>query len=230
MLSGDQLSGGHLPPYTLSLTFDDGPGTSRASCGPKTLRLARYLSSQGIHATFFFTGEAVEKHPRIAAAVHRLGHLVGNHTFSHPRMTQASVDRMGLVAELHRTSGLIARYCRDNIIWFRAPYGEWDEDIARYLNSSLGDVYKYRGPYRWDIDAKDWEFWRNGDSAAACADAYLRAIEDNGRGIVLLHDSSSDDMNIKKNNRTFEMIRLLIPCLKARGYQFTSLDKIPPTS
>lgn len=230
MLSVDQLTGGHLPRYLLCLTFDDGPGTSRGSCGPKTLALAKYLVSEGIYATFFFTGEAVERHPRVAAAVAGMGHLIGNHSYSHPRMIDPRYDRAGSLAELDRTSGLIARYCRDKVIWFRAPYGEWDEGMACYLNGRLDNRYTYRGPYRWDVDAKDWEFWRNGLSAEACAGAYLRAIEEKGRGIILLHDSSSDDIAIKKNNRTLEMVRLLIPCLKARGYRFTRLDNIPPAS
>jgi peptidoglycan/xylan/chitin deacetylase (PgdA/CDA1 family) len=44
-----------LPPHTVALTFDDGPG-------PRTAELARLLREQGVPGTFFVLGESIERH------------------------------------------------------------------------------------------------------------------------------------------------------------------------
>src|SRR3981189_1045767 len=62
----------------LALTYDDGPND------PHTLRLLETLAKQGVHATFFLIGRYVEQRPDIALELVNAGHVVGNHTFTHP--------------------------------------------------------------------------------------------------------------------------------------------------
>lgn len=58
------LKGDLLPPRTVCLTYDDGPGaTDGPGPGPRTSALGRYLCEQGIPATFFMLGRHVEQHP-----------------------------------------------------------------------------------------------------------------------------------------------------------------------
>lgn len=91
-----------LPPKTICLTYDDGPGeTPGPGPGPHTRGLGRYLFEQGIQATFFMLGQHVERYPSLPRELRAWGHLVGNHTYSHPglvRLAQAGGDVVGEVA------------------------------------------------------------------------------------------------------------------------------------
>src|SRR5437588_10823797 len=64
----------------LALTYDDGPND------PHTLRLLEVLAKHEVHATFFLIGRYVSQRPDIVRELIRAGHVVGNHTFSHPNL------------------------------------------------------------------------------------------------------------------------------------------------
>ncbi|MGB6304770.1 MAG: polysaccharide deacetylase family protein, partial [Acidobacteriaceae bacterium] len=65
-------------PRQIALTFDDGPND------PDTYRLLDVLAKYGVRATFFMIGRFVQERPEIARAVAAAGHLIGNHTMTHP--------------------------------------------------------------------------------------------------------------------------------------------------
>src|ERR1035437_3288843 len=65
----------------LALTYDDGPND------PHTLRLLEVLAKHGVQATFFLIGRYVRQRPQIAREIVHAGHIVGNHTFTHPLLT-----------------------------------------------------------------------------------------------------------------------------------------------
>ncbi|MGA8489867.1 MAG: polysaccharide deacetylase family protein, partial [Terriglobales bacterium] len=68
----------------LALTFDDGPND------PHTLRLLDVLARHNAKATFFLIGRYAKQRPDIALELARAGHVIGNHTFSHPNLIFAS--------------------------------------------------------------------------------------------------------------------------------------------
>src|SRR6202795_58984 len=72
----------------LALTFDDGPND------PHTLRLLEVLAKHGVKATFFMIGRFVRERPEIARAVAQAGHVIGNHTDTHPNLFFASPARL----------------------------------------------------------------------------------------------------------------------------------------
>ena len=229
MFSIDQFRGATLPEKVLSFTFDDGPGRTRGNRpGPKTVKLAEYLHEQGVFATFFMVGKLVAQDPYILSEVSALGHIIGNHTYHHsrplPELLKAGED---IVSEIERTNELIEKFNANNTIYFRAPWGEWSADVAVELNDKLNGHLNHVGPFYWDIDSRDWAYWRDGQSAEKCADECLAQIGKEGRGIVLMHDSSADLMHARINNLTFETIKILVPQLKAMGYSFVRLDEIP---
>ncbi len=81
------LRGDALPPKTLCLTYDDGPGqTEGVGPGPKTAELGHYLAERGIAATFFVIGRHVRAYPGIVARLRAGGHIVANHTDTHPTL------------------------------------------------------------------------------------------------------------------------------------------------
>lgn len=222
------LSGTSLPAMTLCLTFDDGPGkTSGAGPGPHTLELAEYLSAQGVPGTFFMVGKHAEQLSSLLPRIRNLGHLIANHTYNHPQLLELLAVGGDVVDQVARTDAVLRNSIDGPTIFFRAPYGRWSSDVALALNSNLAVAMDHVGPILWDIDGGDWARWKAGNSPQVAADAYLRAIQRAGRGIVLMHDSTADIDVIKQSNMTFSMVQILVPALKAQGYRFVRLDAVP---
>src|SRR5690349_2553137 len=72
----------------IALTFDDGPND------PHTLHLLEVLAKHNVVATFFMIGRYVRQRPDIVARVASQGHMIGNHTFTHPLLTMKSSARI----------------------------------------------------------------------------------------------------------------------------------------
>ena len=73
----------------LALTFDDGPND------PHTLKLLEVLARHNVRATFFVLGRFTVQRPEILREVARAGHVIGNHTFTHPNLifaTRAQIE------------------------------------------------------------------------------------------------------------------------------------------
>lgn len=225
------IKGDQLPNGTVCFTYDDGPG-------PHTLELGRYLFEQEIAATFFVIGNHAEKNRDVLTQLQQWGHLIGNHTYSHPGLVSFALAGGDVVGEIGRADRIIHPYVSGDVVFFRAPYGNWrekvrpdsEEDkpasiIADILNHS-GQFTDYVGPVNWDIVAEDWECWRQGIPAEECARRYLAETERIGKGIILMHDSSEEE-TFQPKNKTMEMTKLLVPNLKKRGYRFVRLDAVP---
>jgi peptidoglycan/xylan/chitin deacetylase (PgdA/CDA1 family) len=233
------IKGDRLPRGTVCLTYDDGPGaTVGDGPGPHTEELGRYLHEQGIAATFFVVGSHAQMHRDILARLHGWGHLIGNHTYSHPGLVALALAGGDVVGELARTDAIIRPYVSSEVVFFRAPYGNWREKVAPdaeqdkdcslvadILNRS-GALPDYVGPVNWDIVAEDWACWRQSVSAEECAWRYLVETERVGGGIILMHDSSEEEP-VRRRNQTMPMTKILVPLLQARGYHFVRLDQVP---
>lgn len=229
MFSLHQLTGSHLPEKTLCLTFDDGPGeTPNDGPGPKTLRLAEYLHKENISATFFCVGQHIELYPTILIELDKLSHNIGHHTYSHPYMTELfdTGQYSKIFTEMGKTDELIRKLIPDKPIYFRAPYGHWYPNLSIMLNHKFEQVNYYQGPYYWDINADDYRFWQNHQTAYECANAYLPVIENINHGLFLMHDSTANIEDMRINNLTFETIQILVPILKEKGYSFVGIDKL----
>jgi peptidoglycan/xylan/chitin deacetylase (PgdA/CDA1 family) len=232
------IKGGRLPRGTVCFTYDDGPGaTVGDGPGPHTLELAHYLFEQQVHATFFVIGRHAERHPDILRRLKEWGHLVGNHTYTHPGLVSVARGGGDVVPELEQTDRIIHPYVSGPVVFFRAPYGNWREQqspggpdkpvslVADLLNRS-GQFPHYVGPVNWDITAEDWACWENGVSAAECAHRYLEEAERAGSGILLMHDSAPED-DLRRRNQSLPMTKMLVAGLKERGYRFVRLDAVP---
>jgi peptidoglycan/xylan/chitin deacetylase (PgdA/CDA1 family) len=242
------IRGNSLPPMTLCLTFDDGPGRTwdegdpdpreeesrKIGPGPHTLLIAEYLKNQGIRATFFFLGRHAAQYPDILVKVKESGHLIGNHTFGHPHLPDLLARKGAPYEELLLTDAIIKPWVDGRITFFRSPYSDWTPELYMALNNTLALSMNHIGPIDWDIDGTDWLSWQNWcitqypDAQKKCADNYLKAIRKAGnRGIILMHDSIGDRENTREGNQTFQMLQILIPRLKQMHYHFVRLDEIP---
>ena len=111
------------PSFRVALTFDDGP---RPEFHPTLLEL---LDREGVRATFFFTGQAVERHPELVAETARRGHEVESHGYSHHPLTD--LDALELGEEISRPARAIARVTGRWPRFLRPPGGFFDEEVAR---------------------------------------------------------------------------------------------------
>ncbi|HVH30091.1 MAG TPA: polysaccharide deacetylase family protein, partial [bacterium] len=153
---------------TLALTFDDGPFPIY------TTLLLDTLAQLGVKATFFVTGENVQRYPFLVQAIVRAGHEVGNHSYHHPHLTRLSVAQM--TEELASTQEAIAAVTGQAPRYFRPPYGEYSADLMRVAHSlGLSTVMWTAG---------------GGDYASPSGEALKAKVmrqADSG-GIVLLHE------------------------------------------
>ncbi len=225
-----------MPLKTLSLTFDDGPGL-------RTVELSKYLKAEGIRATFFVWGQALQNDgagPSTMAALVADGHLIANHTQRHVSLTSSVPALTGpeIVKELTDVDTQIAPFVKDNVWLFRAPYGQWDDATAAAIEKT--PMNKYVGPINWNIggsmnadqaaDAECWKTDANGvpaKSVAECGALYLKEIDAKGKGIVLLHDPYFIVKNDPTSGGTYDMIQNIVPVLKGKGYKFVRLDEVP---
>ena len=188
---------------SIALTFDDGPTEG-------TLALLDYLSSEGAMATFFQCGMNVRRYPHIAGRVVACGHEIGNHTFSHPRLTFRSpefIDR-----EITEAQKVIQFETGITPMLLRPPYGfRWPGMRAVQHKLSLLGVM-------WTVIGYDWRW-----SAGRIAD-YVLARSFPG-GIICLHDGrgvqSSPDIT-----QTLLAVRRIVPVLKDLGYKFEVVSDI----
>ena len=175
----DGLTARPLRPRTAALTFDDGPDPAWT---PKVLDL---LAAEGVHATFFVTGEAAAAHPYLVRRIVQDGHEIGLHTWTHADLGTLPSWRARL--ELSLTQLAVARAAGRTTALVRPPYSSTPEafDVRgrRAAARAAGDGFLV---VLSDRDTKDWT--RPGPAAVVSAAA---PVGDAGQ-VVLLHDGGGD--------------------------------------
>ncbi len=172
------------------------------------------------------------------------GHVVANHTHDHLDMTdraafpETAAGSTKLVQQVASTDALIAPFVKDGRFLFRAPFGAFDARDKSILHAS--EMKKYVGHVGWDIGsdrtattAADWACWQDKPqlTTKACGDLYLAEIQKVGKGIVLLHDGDYGNVTNHSTTsgvgNTADMVKYLVPLLKARGFTFVRVDAVP---
>jgi len=189
----------------IALTFDDGPDPIY------TAQKLNILNEYQVPATFFVIGENVQQYPDLVKQVSLAGNVVGNHSWSHPDLTQLSAD--AITAELARTNTVIQlNTCElmcEPVSYFRPPYGNTNQMVevqAEELN--LQTVL-------WTIDTLDWQ----GISSQQIVETVLSDPQ-NG-DIVLMHDWTSE---------TVAALPEIITGLEEKGFEFVTLDTGVPVA
>ncbi len=151
----------------VGLTFDDGPSAGQ------TPALLDALKRNGLRATMFNQGEYAAANPSQVRAQADAGMWIGNHSYTHPHMTQLSQAQMD--SEISRTQQAVAAGGGGTPKLFRPPYGE--------TNATLRSVEAAHGLTEviWDVDSQDW----NGASTDAIVQAVARLT--NGQ-VILMHE------------------------------------------
>jgi len=127
----------------ISVTFDASWG------GDKTLAILDLLDEYDAKATFFLVGIWVDKYPELVREIAARGHEIGNHSDSHPHMTQISESKMR--QELKGCSDKIEALTGIRPTLFRPPYGDYDNKV---VSVSRDEGYE---AVQWSIDSLDWK-------------------------------------------------------------------------
>ena len=182
-------------PRQIALTFDDGPND------PDTFRLLEVLAKHGVRATFFMIGRFVRERSEIARAVAAAGHLIGNHTMTHPLLLirPPKVVRQ----ELQDCNAALEDALGAPVRWFRPPHGGRRPDVLRAARE-LGLT-----PVLWNAMGHDWK----PTTADAVEQNILRSFRRNIRGgnatNALLHDGGQAAMGQDRRHTVVATDRLI---------------------
>ena len=172
-------------PAEIALTYDDGPNDAA------TMQLLDVLARHNVRATFFMIGRFVRQRPEIVRAVHVAGHLVGNHTMTHPWLAWQP-DRI-IREELRGCNETLEDVLGTPVRYMRPPHGARRPAVfraARELGLTL---------VQWNVMGNDW--------APIGAEGVLRKVQHGlhgararGRGAnVLLHDGYDQRMGADRS-------------------------------
>ncbi|MEU4147986.1 polysaccharide deacetylase family protein [Streptomyces parvulus] len=180
---------------TMLLTFDDGPHPDY------TPDILDTLAEYDVRATFFVCGEMADFNRDLISRMADEGHVVGNHTWSHPLLT--SLSRRRIRSEMERTSEIVDKACGEPPRWFRAPYGAWNRNAFR-IGADLG-----MEPLAWTVDTLDW--------TTPGTRTIVDRVEDGAApGVVVLsHDAGGD------RSQSVRALRRYLPRLLDDGYHLT---------
>lgn len=194
----------------IALTFDaEHPDRPNATPGAAE-RILDVLAVSGVRATFFVQGRWAKADPDLTRRVADEGHLVGNHSTYHARMSLLSDD--GIRADVLDAAETLAEIAgADTRPWFRCPFGDGHED-GRVLG--VLDELGYRNVH-WDVEVEDWEPDHTPEDIARDA---LEGCAERGDGAVLL-------LHTWPGN-TAEALPGLLETFGAAGTTFVTVDEL----
>ncbi|HET9595473.1 MAG TPA: glycosyltransferase [Anaeromyxobacteraceae bacterium] len=192
---------GGKPRGAVLLTFDDGPD-------PRwTPQVLDALQRIGAHAVFFVIGQNAQATPELVRREIREGHVVGNHSFTHPNLSLVSPLRFDL--ELNTTERLLEWLTSSRPRLFRPPYhSDASLDEAPYAAVVARASEKGYDVLGQDIDPEDFER----PDPRTIADRVLARARTGS--VVLLHDGGGD------RSATVAALPLIADGLRAQGLAF----------
>lgn len=178
----------------IALTFDDGPKVGTTDV------LLDGLAQRRASATFFLIGRQIQGNEALVKRMAAEGHQVGNHTWNHARLTEASTGT--ITQEIGQTDQLLQNLLGPGEYWVRPPYG----GVTSGTESAVGVPM-----VKWSVDPRDWESL-NTDQVVQ---AVLKTVKPNS--IILLHDIYPTSV---------EAALQLVDLLRQEGYQFVTVREL----
>ncbi|WP_242860867.1 delta-lactam-biosynthetic de-N-acetylase [Defluviitalea phaphyphila] len=183
------------------LTFDEGYENGYTS------KILDILKENNVVAAFFVTKHYIDTEPELVKRMVSEGHIVGNHSVSHPSFPKISDEEIEYeITELARYFKEVTGY--DMPKYFRPPSGEYSERTLK-ITKDLG----YKTIF-WSMAYKDWDI--NDQPGKEVAFSHVVENYHNG-AIILLHAVSSSNT---------EALDDIIKYLKEQGYTFASLEEL----
>jgi cellulose synthase/poly-beta-1,6-N-acetylglucosamine synthase-like glycosyltransferase/peptidoglycan/xylan/chitin deacetylase (PgdA/CDA1 family)/spore germination protein YaaH len=205
-------------PNEVALSFDDGPDPEWT---PKILDI---LKQKNVKATFMIIGAEAAQHVGVMERVFREGHEIGNHTYSHPDISEISPRQLDL--EVNLTERLFASKLGVEPLYFRPPYDIDEEpdtdDEAAPVWHIQQDGYTIIGN---KIDTDDWNEHPRKTTAeiiqSVLAQLQTMKTKPQFRGsIILMHDGGGN------RQVTVNALAALIDALRAHGYRIVQVSAL----
>jgi peptidoglycan-N-acetylglucosamine deacetylase len=202
------LAGNNL--WEIALTYDDGPNDTY------TLRLLEMLGRHNVRATFFLIGQYVRQQPEIVRQIRAGGHLIGNHTMTHPVLLGLSPKE--LREQLADCNASIEDATGEAVRFFRPPHGARSTEVLR-IAAELGLI-----PVMWNVTGRDW--------TALSPEQIFRRVEQkvhmNQRrkkgSNILLHDGGQAHLGVDRGS-TLAATSILLESWSEDEHQFVTIDK-----
>lgn len=178
----------------VALTFDDGPNSQY------TPILLDGLLDRGVRATFFLMGQNIEGREELVRRMQNEGHLIGNHTFHHVKLSE--ISEAEAAEEIESTSNLIHELTGVYTAFVRPPFGEWKKGL---------DFHVTMIPVLWTVDSRDW-------ISQNTEQILQEVLPKTGDGsIILMHDEFASSV---------EAALAIVDELKGKGYRFVTVDEL----
>lgn len=193
-------------PFTskqIALTFDDGPDTRFT---PQVLDV---LEKHEVKATFFLVGARVAALPDITRQINEYGHIIGSHSYWHPKLYQESSERLDW--EIRETDQAIVEIIGYRPSLFRPPYGGLTASIVEQLGAQGKSIVG------WSVDSEDWRQL----PAQEVEDNILNTVHPGA--IILMHSAGDWTQDLSGMVTALDS---LIPKLKQQGYELVTIPEL----
>ena len=170
-----------------------------------TDELLRILEENDVKTTFFMCGYWVEDYPEEVKKIAEAGHDLGNHSSTHPHMSQLSKEQ--IKQELMETEEKVKSLTGVDMDLFRPPFGEYNNNVIEAAEEC--------GYYtvQWDVDSLDWkEYGVESEINQVLNHKHL------GNGsIILFHNDAK---------YTPQALDAIIKGLKEKGYEIVPVSEL----
>ena len=197
---------GNSEEKVLYLTFDAGYENGY------TASILDTLQKHNVKAAFFLVGNYLQKNGDLVRRMVEEGHIVGNHTMTHPDMS-AITDKAAFEKELAGPEALFQELTgKEMPRFYRPPRGVYSEE-----NLKMAQELGYHTVF-WSLAYKDWE--NDKQPTADYALGKLIPRTHNG-AVILLHSTSKTNAQVLDE---------LLTQWENLGYHFETIDKLFPTA
>ncbi len=180
----------------IALTFDDGPSAH-------TQRLLDIFKTYGGKGTFFVLGSTLDSRQEALRQIAKDGHEIGNHSWSHSKLTELSTD--AVKKEITDTRNKIYDITGVDCTLVRPPHGAFNDRIQS-IGKELGVSF-----VNWSVDTLDWKT----KNANAVYKEIMEYVADGN--IILCHDL---------HKTTVDAMERAIPDLIEKGYQLVTVSEL----
>nr|WP_201750387.1 polysaccharide deacetylase family sporulation protein PdaB [Senegalia massiliensis] len=161
------------------------------------------LDENKIKTTFFLVEFWVDKYPELVKEIDKRGHEIGNHSSSHPYMSELSEKQ--IVEELKKTEKKIHKLTGKTTVLFRPPYGDYNNRLIEVSNKNNYHVIQ------WSIDSLDWKE----KGVQPVVDRVVKDI--NSGSIILFHNNAK---------YVTGYLPIILKELKEKGYEIVPISEV----
>lgn len=166
--------------------------------------ILQILDSYNAKSTFFVTGDFGERFPNEVIKIAQYGHEIASHSYMHPHV--ASISQQELIDDTLLSVEILQRLISDPITLYRAPYGEYNDNVVQTIQEQLGYTV-----IQWSLDSRDWQK----PPLTEIANNILNQIEKGD--IVLFHTDTQP---------TPQAVSIILEQLSDMDYRFITVSEL----